>query len=53
MMKTLLAITFIAPILFHGIQTQYLQIELNGSDQLPKAPGWYENKSNAYLKFVM
>ena len=47
MMNILLAITLIAPILFDDIQTRYLLIELDGSDELPKAPGGYENKYNA------
>ena len=51
-MNMLLAITLIATILFHDIQTRYLLVELEDSDQVPKAPGGYENKFNTYLKFV-
>ena len=52
-MKILLAITLIATILFDGIQTRYLLIELNGSDQLPRAPGGYKNNFNEYIKVVI
>ena len=52
-MKTLLDITLIAAILFHNMSTRFLLIEVEDSDQLPKAPGGYENKFNEYLKVVI
>ena len=51
-MKMLLAISLIATILFHDIPTRYLLIEVEDSDQLPKAPSEYENKFNSYFKFA-
>ena len=51
-MKTLLDITLIAAILFHNMSTRFLLIEVEDSDQLPKAPGGYENKYNSYFKFA-